>query len=271
MQTVNPTSLTQVATVITMLSATLHRSVYDANMALLGIALELISLPRTKAAYKSAMKMSPQYFEKDNRLTGRGIATLITVRTMLSDAFTAEVNTIRYALVNESAVSQKLRDLPNRRTLTPTQEHLCDETITCLQVGAFRAAAVMGWNLVYDYLRTWIFADTKHKRDFNREIKKVKSGGAIAYPRGFTKYSDFYTASPIIGERKVLDVMKDAGLLTGTYDHLIHYLRERNQYAHASGLQPTAAQVNHYVDDLIDIITSPNFPVPKPKRKKAKT
>lgn len=82
----------------------------------------------------------------------------------------AAVNTIRHALEHESksreiivlntgGVSPKLHHLPTKLTLNNTQQHLLDETIRCVECAAYRGAAVMGWNLAYDYIRRWMWDD----------------------------------------------------------------------------------------------------------------
>lgn len=85
------------------------------------------------------------------------------------------------------------------------------------------------------------------------------SKGTPVYPAPLTAYEDFYTVKPVLGERDVLDLMKDAGQLTGVYEKLAAYLKDRNTFAHANNLKPGMFQANHYLEQLVDIITSAPF------------
>jgi hypothetical protein len=133
------------------------------------------------------------------------------------------------AVLNIAGVSQKLRTLPTKVTLNDTQRHLLDETIRCIECEAFRAGSVMGWNLIYDYLRRWVWDDPTRRAAFNASLMaKTNRAGDPIYPSGLAAYEDFYTIRPVLGERDVLETMRDAGLLTGVYDKLAGYLRDRN-------------------------------------------
>ena len=64
---------------------------------------------------------------------------------------------------------------------------------------------------------------------------------------------------PVLGERDVLELMRDAGLLTGVYEKLASYLKDRNSFAHANDLVPGVYQTNYFLEQLVDIITSAPF------------
>ena len=154
-------------------------------------------------------------------------------------------------------VSAKLRELGNHIPLNNTQKHLQEETIRCIESEAYRAGAVMGWGLAYDWIRRWVWDDPARQGSFNAEL--MTWGKGQRYPNGLTAYDDFYSIRPFLSERDVLDAMKGAGLLTGVYDKLCHYLGERNSFAHANSLVPSPHQTNHYIDSLIDLIRGAPF------------
>ncbi len=163
-------------------------------------------------------------------------------------------------VLDTGGVSKKLRDLPSKISLNDTQRHLLDQTIRCVECSAFRAAAVMGWNVAYDYLRRWMWDDVTRRSAFNNKLLAVTNrAGTILYPAGLAAYEEFYTIKPALGERDVLDVMKDAGLLTGVYEKLAGYLKDRNSFAHANDMVPGMYQTNYYLEQLVDIVTNAPF------------
>lgn len=159
-------------------------------------------------------------------------------------------------------VSTRLRNLHNELSLQTPQKHLLDETIRCLECEAYRSAAVMGWNLAYDYIRQWILADSGRLAAFNDELVKIANRKGATTPK-FQKvnvYEDFFESNPSPGEREVLDVCEDAKLIQGKpYDALCHYLRQRNEYAHPNNAEPTIYKVNAYIEELINTIRSKPF------------
>ncbi|HLN28601.1 MAG TPA: hypothetical protein VK395_12735 [Gemmataceae bacterium] len=183
--------------------------------------------------------------------------------THISAAMRSAVNVMynqaaamKTVVLKESEASAKLRDLPKHRGLTTSQQHLWEETLRCFETGANRAAAVMGWNLAYDCMRRWIFDNVL---DFNTRL-------TTRYPSlaPLTKYEDFFLKDAP-DESELLKVAGFAPpgqkpIIGGEiYDHLIAYLRQRNKYAHASGVIPSAEQVAGYIDHLIDIISTAPF------------
>lgn len=149
--------------------------------------------------------------------------------------------------LRKSDVSDLLRQLPPQLSLNPDQERLRNETILCLESGAYRAAATMGWNLAYDYVRRWVFQN--HLSALN---PKLRIDEQIA------NYEDFYTTGP--KEWDFLRACGTAGILGGRIvERLQHFLRERNDYAHANDHAPTANQVNSMVEHLLGIIARPPF------------
>jgi hypothetical protein len=161
--------------------------------------------------------------------------------------------------LDRGGVSPKLRSLPQKVTnLNPAQTALHAETTRCLECGANRSAAVMGWNLAFDYIRQWVF--DKNRIAFNGALvtNYIKKSGKPAYAE-ITVYADFLKVDAP-GERIVLDTCNLAGIIGGNvHDDLKGHLRQRNKYAHPSGKEPTGFQVNAYLDDLIDIVLDKPF------------
>jgi hypothetical protein len=162
--------------------------------------------------------------------------------------------------IDASEVSKRLRDLPGLlptgRPLTDSQTELMDEAIRCIECGAYRAAAVIGWNLAYDYIRTWVL-DSGHLDNLNAGLSRV-----CPQKTPITYYCDFFDKDAPI-ERNVIDALahQESGpIINGElHDHLVQYLRYRNRYAHATAKAASAAKTNAYVEHLIDIITTSPF------------
>jgi hypothetical protein len=148
----------------------------------------------------------------------------------------------------------KLQDYAKRGTLTTVQTYLYSEAVKCLETGAYRSAVVMGWNLIYDRLRNWVFTDAARLGSFNTELAKILNRAGSAMYNPIVNYEDFYEGP---NEAKCIDLLKDARI-AGEKDHgkLRTYLRRRNEYAHASDKQPTASQANGLLEDLLDTLDS---------------
>jgi hypothetical protein len=153
-------------------------------------------------------------------------------------------------------VSDKLQKLGEvLKDLTPSQQNLFEETILCVECEAYRAAAVMAWNLAYDRIRYWVF--TNRLSDFNLGLAAENpSKPPIAHEADF-----FRKDAP--GEGLFLKACQrqEAGPIIGgeLYDHLVQYLRYRNKYAHSSEIQASREKTNGYIDHLLDIITTTPF------------
>jgi hypothetical protein len=197
---------------------------------------------------------------KDGVITESAARELGVMVGTIRRALEHEAKVRQVIVLNTGGVSPKLRNLPSKITLNDTQRHLLDETTRCVECAAYRAAAVMGWNLAYDYIRRWMWDDTARRAAFNTKLtSRTDRHGTVIYPTGITAYGDFYTIKPVLGERDVLELMRDAGLLSGVYEKLANYLKDRNIFAHANDLVPGMYQTNHYLEQLVDIITSAPF------------
>jgi hypothetical protein len=143
--------------------------------------------------------------------------------------------------------------------LSDAQRLLLDETIRCIECGAYRSAVVMGWNLAYDYIRRWTYIN--RLADFNVSLvanHTVKSTGAPKF-EPIDTYEDFFAKSAP-SEGTVLQTMKGANIIGGeVYDHLTQHLRYRNNYAHPNFKSLTRTQANARVEDLVAIISDSPF------------
>lgn len=176
---------------------------------------------------------------------------LQTIVNCIHDTVKSQAQERRLILLQSSDVSAKLRGLAKQGTLNTLQTYLFEETVSNLETGAYRSAVVMGWNLAYDIIRQWVFDNDKHRAEFNTELAKIvdRSGKQKFDP--VSNYPDFYD----LGEKIFLDVCKGANLIGGNlYDDLRSYLRQRNDYAHASDSHPTVNQANALIDHLVDAI-----------------
>ncbi len=195
----------------------------------------------------------------EGKISGGDVAYFAAVAMSLDNVLREEASDRQTLALEIGAVSSRLRDLPKRlptgKKLTDAQTEVLNETIRCIECGAYRAAAVMGWNLAYDYVRQWAF-DNK-LAELNQGLTKV-----CPTKKQIAAYDDFFEVDAP-NERNVLDAMarQDSGPIIGgrLHGHLVQYLDYRNKYAHASEKPASAAKTNAYIEHLIDIITSAPF------------
>lgn len=122
------------------------------------------------------------------------------------------------------------------------QQTFLDETITCCNGKAHRAAIVMGWNLAYSHLCDRIF--DVHLAAFNANRTK-------AHPKlpSIVKRTDFQEYS----ERQVIDVCRIASVVDKSlYKILQERLDRRNMAAHPSAVVFTSAQAEDLITDLVN-------------------
>lgn len=144
-----------------------------------------------------------------------------------------------------AAVAKALTDLPAKLPDLAEREFLA-EALNCYRVRAFRATIVMVWNLAYDHLVRWVFADP------NR-LQSLNAGIASKYPKKILvvvkledldalKESEFIEAARV---GKILD--------KNSFQILEEKLRRRNMAAHPSRVVIT----QHSADDMItDLVTN---------------
>ena len=134
------------------------------------------------------------------------------------------------------AVKKLLTDLLDGR-LKPEQNVYLDETITCFQYGAPRAAIVMAWNLAYDHLTRYILDDQVRVATFNQHAKPP-----------VTQQEDFAS----IRESLILQWCRAAHIIPKHLMQILdHGLTRRNMAAHPSGVMPSPSNVESYIDELV--------------------
>lgn len=138
-------------------------------------------------------------------------------------------------------VIQALTELPSKLPDSAERAYL-EEALICFRHGAFRAAAIMTWNVAYDHLCSHIL--TKRLTDFNAQwtapSTKIKSIAAR---------EDFHGPK----ERDVLQACRAANITSkNVHAVLDEKLNVRNRIAHAGGQSFLQPQAEAYILDLIN-------------------
>jgi hypothetical protein len=118
------------------------------------------------------------------------------------------------------------------------------EALDCFRIKAFRATIVMTWNVAFDHLLNWVFAN--HLATFNASISR-------RYPRKagivVTAKDDFLE----LKESETIEVCAHAGIVN---DNLAKVLREkltrRNLAAHPSLVEIVQYQAEDVISDLVN-------------------
>ena len=220
--------------------------------------LESCGLHRTRVAADVLTRMSSIPYDRRTGLVGPTARTELKayLEPIFQSLYTelAEQNAIS---INVGIVSQRLRQLPTIVTLTTTQSALLNETVNCVECGAYRAAQLwVGTLLLTTYANgcmTTIYAR------FNDKLTThyLRKDGSPVF-ESIKEYDDFFTGKP--DERTVIDACHLASLFGEKIrDNLRFFLRRRNDYAHPTFTKPSADQTNGYINDLLDTITCAPF------------
>lgn len=217
------------------------------------------SLENTKASAKPLSKMTEFRYDRYKKTMYPDQATKFSATlNPIREALYAEVDKMQTISLDIGVVSQKLRDLDKILSFTESQKYLLDETVLCIEARAYRSGVVMGWNFAYDYIRQWVFDN--YKQQFNEELttRYLKKGGQSQYD-SIGQYEDFFRGSP--SEWIVIETCGSSNIIgKKVKENLCHFLRQRNNYAHASFRHPTPEQTISYIQHLIDLITDRPFP-----------
>lgn len=143
------------------------------------------------------------------------------------------------------AVAKSLTDLPSQVPDLAERTFLT-EALNCYRVRAYRAAIIMAWNLTYDHLVHWVFADSGRLAAMNAGIK-------VKYPKKnlvLTKYED----ADELKESEFVEAARTGQLLDKNMTQILREkLGRRNIAAHPSRV--SIAQ--HSADDMItDLVTN---------------
>ena len=156
-----------------------------------------------------------------------------------------------YAHSTIDKVKKHLATLKNE-----SQRIMAQETISCLETGAHRAATVMAWSLTFDHFRRWMFSAQQRLGDFNAVLTSRNKSATKKYDP-IQKYDEFEEHS----ESFIIEVAYAANLLTKTQNKVLgNALSDRNHFAHPSSRLSTETSAMGYVDGLVEnILTSTAF------------
>lgn len=141
------------------------------------------------------------------------------------------------------AVAKALTDLPAKIPDLAEREFLA-EALSCYRVRAFRASVVMTWNLAYDHLVRWVFADA------NR-LASMNSGIATKYPKKNLTLVVVEDAEEL-KESEFLEAARIAKILDkNTSQILKEKLGRRNMAAHPSRVSITQHSADDMITDLV--------------------
>ena len=220
-------------------------------------SLTVCDLPDTHHAALPLGNITTIYYDsRTGTISPAGVTYFRAFLESVVQTLYAEAGRKELAAIKSGAVSQQLQQLPSKLTLNVVQQHLLNETMTCLKAEAWRAEMVMGWGLAYDFIRQWVFDN--HLNRFNEELaKNLDKNGKPVFSE-ITTYEDFFTGHP--GEMKVIETCGAANIISGRVrDDLRQHLRKRNDYAHRSFTTSSSEESNAYIKELIDIITRKPF------------
>ena len=141
------------------------------------------------------------------------------------------------------AVAKSLTDLPARLPDLAEREFLT-EALNCYHVRAYRASVIMAWNLTYDHLVRWVFADTGR-------LTSMNAGISTKYPK----------KTLILAKQEDADELKESEFIeaarTGNLvdKNMAQILREklgrRNMAAHPSRVLITQHSADDMITDLV--------------------
>lgn len=162
---------------------------------------------------------------------------------------------IQVIALNNSVISDRLRNLHEQLILSDSQIALRDEVVRCMTCGAYRSAMVMAWNLALDYIRSWILSDSGRLNAFNgilttKQRKKSQNYDAIK------RHEDFFA----VKESDILQWALEANLINDKLKRqLVEWLDRRNDYAHPTPKTPEPEQAMGKIIDLLDVIEGSPF------------
>src|ERR1017187_5751256 len=122
-----------------------------------------------------------------------------------------------------------------------------DEALNCFEVGAFRAAVVMTWNLAYHHLCDYILKN--RLADFNLRWPAVFQGHHSKGSKFITTMDDF---GDMLKESEVIRIAKSATIISNDVAKILdEKLGRRNSAAHPSGVRIEQLQAEDFIDDLV--------------------
>jgi hypothetical protein len=222
--------------------------------------LETCELHQTKIAAQALRDIEIPYNCSTKQITAVAVKQLEMMMQPIINTLLSEAKDKQLIAINSEIISQNLRDVDNQLSLTSSQKQLFNETILCLECGAYRSAILMGWCFGYDVIRWWIFNDKDRLNQFNSELAShTRKKDNQRLFDDITNYEDFFI-SKAPGESLVIEICEKAGLINSKIARTLKgYLDDRNNYAHANSLHPTANEADTFLKKLVDIITNSSF------------
>ena len=127
---------------------------------------------------------------------------------------------------------------------TENERDFLKETIDCYEVGAFRAAIVMGWLLAIGHLYEYILA--KRLPDFNAQLAKVKDKSVKVHS---VSSNDDFSEIP---ESKFIEICRSAKIISVDVKKILdEKLGIRNTYAHPSDIKVSQNKATEFLKDLV--------------------
>jgi hypothetical protein len=140
-------------------------------------------------------------------------------------------------------VDKLLADLP-ARVKSPIEKVFLDEALVCFRGKAFRAAIVMTWNLAFDHLCRWVFANCV--AEFNGQLPRSFPKADIT---AIQKIDDFGE----LKESQVIQVCKSAGIISSDLHKILKAkLDRRNIAAHPSIVDVSQLTAEEFINDLVE-------------------
>ncbi len=158
-----------------------------------------------------------------------------------ADAFRKEAHAI--LATHEAARSRVFVLEDTYKTLTGLslqQDDLLRQALRCTETALFRAAHVMAWAGLMDFLEEKLASDGLAK------LRKVRPKWIGA---------DIREIAESIPERQLVDVTVDVGLCTkGDAKALVGLLNKRNECAHPTGYYPQLNETVGYISEVLQRI-----------------
>jgi len=156
----------------------------------------------------------------------------------------AELDSLYGAHPTTIAVSKLLSELPAKIPDLAERVFL-EEAIRCYRASAFRAAIVMAWNLTYDHLIHWIFAEPTRVTALN-----------AAFAKRFPKRPPTVAIAEDLETIKEFEVVESCGTARLLSSNVVRILKEkltrRNMAAHPSAVVINEPQANDVITDLVN-------------------
>lgn len=141
------------------------------------------------------------------------------------------------------AVAKTLTDLPARVPDLAEREFL-SEALNCYRVRAYRATVIMAWNLAYDHLVRWVFAEPAR-------LASMNNGIATKYPKKNLTLAKHEDADDL-KESEFIEAARTCNLLDkNTAQILREKLGRRNMAAHPSRVAITQHSADDMITDLV--------------------